>query len=98
MSGGSYDYLFTKEPDDLFAYSGELERMAERLSGLDYAADAAADAYDLLAILRTQTVRVEAAQRRLAGVFQAIEWWDSGDSGEDHVREALAEYRGEADS
>lgn len=25
-----------------------------------------------------------------------VEWWDSGDWGEDQVRQALADYRGEA--
>lgn len=94
MSGGSYNYLFAKEAEDLFADDTELERMADRLAGLGWADDAAKDAYDLLAVLRTQTVRVDAARDRLRDVFMAVEWWDSGDSGEAGVRDALTAYRG----
>lgn len=96
MSGGSYDYLYCKEAEQLFDSPAQLHFMAERLGGLGWADDAAKDAFDLLAIVTTQLVRVEAAQRRLADVFYAVEWWDSGDSGEDQVRRALAKYRGES--
>ena len=95
MSGGSYNYLYTKDAADLFGYAGDLEDMANRLAGLGYAVDAAKDAYDLLAIIRTQAVRVEAAMARLGPVFRAVEWWDSADSSEEAVQEALAKYRGE---
>lgn len=95
MSGGSYDYLYVKDASDLFVNPGELAAMATRLSTLGYADDAAADAHDLLAIVRTQKVRVEAAQSRLYGVFHAVEWWDSGDSGEENVHAELAKYRGQ---
>jgi hypothetical protein len=30
----------------------------------------------------------------LADVWKAVEWWDSCDSGEDAVEEALKKYRG----
>lgn len=96
MSGGAFDYLYCKEAEQLFGSPSQLQEMADRLAGLPYAADAAKDAYDLLAIVTSQLVRVEAAQRRLADVFYAVEWWDSGDSGEDAVRKALAKYRGES--
>lgn len=95
MSGGSYNYLFIKQADELFGDDNDLERMADRLAGLGWADDAAKDTYDLLAVLRTQTVRVDAARDRLRDLFQAVEWWDSGDSGEEGVRQALASYRGE---
>lgn len=95
MSGGSYGYLYAKDADALFADPSELQEMTDRLAGLDWAADAAADAADLVAIIRTQKARVDAAMRRLADVFHAVEWWDSNDWGEDQVRAVLAEYRGE---
>jgi hypothetical protein len=70
--------------------------MVERLVDLGWAKDAATDALDLLVLVRTQTVRAEAALGRLADLFHAVEWWDSGDWGEDQVRQTLAAYRGEA--
>jgi hypothetical protein len=97
VSGGSYNYLcHVVEAEELFAKASQLQDMAERLAGLGWAEDAAKDAYDLLAILQTQRVRIEAAIDRLRVVFSAVEWWDSNDSGEDAVRKALAEYRGES--
>lgn len=95
MSGGSYGYLYAKEAEALFADTSELESMATRLAGLGWAADAATDALDLVAIIRTQKVRVDAAMRRLSDLFQAVEWWDSNDWSEDQVRAELAAYRGE---
>lgn len=98
MSGGSFEYLYRKDADDLFASTCTLQEMADELASLGWAEDAAADAYDLLAIVTTQKVRVDAALKRLSGVFKAVEWWRSMDWGEDRVREALAEYRGETPS
>lgn len=98
MSGGSYNYLYLKGAEDLMTYGGSfsnLEAMALRLAELGWAEDAAKDAFDLIAMVRTQRARIEAAQRRLEGVFHAVEWWDSSDWGETQVRSALADYRGE---
>lgn len=97
MSGGSYSYLYLKDAGDLMATSAynDLEAMAARLAELGWAEDAAKDAFDLIAMVRTQRARMEAAQSRLEGVFRAVEWWDSSDGGEDQVRAALAAYRGE---
>lgn len=95
MSGGSYDYLYSKDLHDLLR-SGmtELDSMIDRLSGLGYARDAAREAAELRLIIRQAETRVEAAMERLSGVFRAVEWWDSMDSREDGVVEALAKYRG----
>lgn len=93
MSGGSYDYLFTKSPEDLLSYEGSLESMANRLAGLGYATDAAREAEDLLLIVRQVRNRLQARMDRLSGIFRAVEWWDSCDSTEEVVHKALAEYR-----
>lgn len=95
MSGGRYDYLFTKDPEQLFEYIETVERMADRLAGLGYAQDAARETQELLLLLRQAIVRIEVRKQRLAGVWHAVEWWDSMDSGEGDVKEALAEYRKE---
>lgn len=86
MSGGAYDYLYWKVPE-LGGHRGQLEAMAERLEGLPYAADAAAATRRILAAVNNEA---------LANVWRAVEWWDSGDYGEDQVREALAKYESAA--
>lgn len=96
MSGGSYNYLCAyRELEGLLEHQGDLEEMADRLAGLGYAEDAARETQELLVQLRQWKVRAEVRAERLAGVWKAVEWWDSADWGEDRVKEALAEYRGE---
>lgn len=98
MSGGSYNYLCrTWDLDRLLGHRGELERMSERLAGLGYAADAARETEELLVMLRQWENRAEVRVERLRDVWKAIEWWDSGDYGEERVKGALAEYRGDTE-
>lgn len=94
MSGGSYEYLCFKTDDDFVPYiDGGLARMADRLIRLGYAQDAAAETLSLIADLNAARIRADVARRRLNEVWRAIEWWDSCDSGEDAVRDALTKYR-----
>ena len=93
MSGGSYEYLFVKDVDQLLNAESLIKAMFERLAGLGYAEDAAKETFDLLLTLRQFRVRIEVMQGRLSEVWRAIEWWDSGDSGEDGFKEALDSYR-----
>lgn len=96
MSGGSYNYLDGFARDGLFTESqmfGELERMAERLTGLDWAKPAARDTRAVIDRARA----LDADLTALADVFHAIEWWDSCDWSEEQVHEALAAYRGVPD-
>jgi hypothetical protein len=96
VSGGSYSYLCHTWDglDGLLDKERELEEMADRLAGLGYAEDAARETQELLVQLRQWKVRAQTRMDRLAPVWKAIEWWDSGDYREDTVREELAKYRG----
>lgn len=87
MSGGSYDYLCFNA-DDLGRRRGDLACMAERLEGLPWAAQAAADTRRCLKALDEASALAE----RLSDAWRAIEWWDSGDYGEDSAREEVEGY------
>ncbi len=95
MSGGSYNYLCYKDADTIFNETHELSNMVDRLAGLGYAEDAANEAMELLLTIRQSSVRIQVILDRLSGVFKAVEWWDSCDSGEKEVIEALKKYRGQ---
>ena len=96
MSGGSYNYLYTAmDLEDLQARRHDLEDMATRLAGLGYAQDAARETEELLLLFRQWETRAAVRLKRLTDVWHAVEWWDSNDSGEDAVREALTKYRGD---
>lgn len=91
MSGGSYDYLYIKEPEDLF-YNPHIDNMVDRLIELD-APDAATELEQVNLILQNARVRVNARMERLKGILKAVEWYDSCDSGLDAVEGALERYR-----
>jgi hypothetical protein len=95
MSGGSYNYLFTKDVEDIFYQEEELQRMADRLAELGYASDAAAETMEVLLEMRRFMNRLQTRLRALSDVWHAVEWWDSGDGGEDGLKRALSEYRGD---
>ena len=97
MSGGSYNYLCDSlNLYDLLTNRHNLQEMADDLTSLGYANDAAQETHELLASLNAADVRAGAAISRLSGVWKAKEWWRSCDWSEDQFREALAKYRGEA--
>ncbi|MFH9579122.1 hypothetical protein ACH4MO_14125 [Streptomyces globisporus] len=98
MSGGSYNYLYAAaDLEDLQARRFDLEEMANRLAGLGYAQDAARETEELLVLFRQWETRAAVRMRRLTDVWHAVEWWDSNDSSETRVHEALAKYRGDHD-
>jgi hypothetical protein len=96
MSGGNYNYLcWAQDLEEINGKRHALRTMADRLAGLGYASDAAAETEELLVLLQQWETRAQVRMQRLTDVWKAVEWWDSNDGGEDGVREALAEYRGE---
>lgn len=95
MSGGSYEYLCFADADEVRGKEEQVRRMADRLSALGYADDAAAETMDLLLTLRQQRVYVQSVLSRLSGIWHSVEWWDSGDSGEDGLEFCLRRYRHE---
>lgn len=88
MSGGSYDYLCLRV-HALEDQRGMLENMAIRLEGLPYAAEAAAQTRRVLKLVDAASVLADS----LSDVWRAVEWWDSGDSGEDPVIRECAAYQ-----
>jgi hypothetical protein len=92
MSGGSYDYLCFKDVDELFEREHTLERMADDLSKLGYANAAAQETLWILLELRAFKNRLSVVKDRLKDVWQAKEWWSSGDTGEEKFKEELTKY------
>jgi hypothetical protein len=98
MSGGSYNYLcYTVEQDFLrYGVISELKRMADRLTGLGYAPEAAERTKRLVQTLEFCLAEACQAKNELEDVWKAVEWWDSADWGEDDVKEAIEKSNSKA--
>lgn len=91
MSGGSYDYLYSKDAEDLVYRVPDLIRMRDRLIELDM--KTGAEKVQKL-ILTVEKYRIEADARmdEMYGLMRAVEWMDSGDSGLDSVQQAYEKF------
>lgn len=91
MSGGSFDYLFcwSATGRGLGTHQENLNRMAERLEGLPYAAEAAEQTRRVLRLLAA----AEALAESLSDVWHDVEWWVSGDYGERAVIDTCTAYQ-----
>jgi hypothetical protein len=100
MSGGSYDYFYSRAPEKLRSYAADLTSMADRCQqraedGPDR--DWNGDLIDLAALaeagdfLRALSFRM-AGMARVLEIFDSVthnvEWWASGDTGADSVEKA----------
>lgn len=92
MSGGSYDYLCFKEPEELFARVDDIELMAQRLLELGFQ-DVAGDMQRLAEYCKSGRLRVAVLGAMLNDIMHAVEWYDSGDYGINGVEKAVEKYR-----
>lgn len=94
MSGGSWNYLYSKDIDDLMQYSNIelLEEMADYLNQNGYE-DIAKDTRRLVEYIKSAKIRVETLFEMLSPVFKAVEWYCSADWGKGSVDKAIEEYR-----
>ena len=92
MSGGSLGYLSYKEPCELFNYISEIEEVEAFLLNRGEL-DIAKDVRRLIEYLRSAENRIGVLKDRLEDVFHAVEWYMSGDTGEDSLNRELNLYR-----
>lgn len=93
MSGGSFDYLFTRVRP-LGEQRDVIERMAEKLSELDGGEAATAATRRILALLD----EADRLADSLVDPWHAVEWWWSGDWGYEDMIEDVQKYREPAPS
>lgn len=92
MSGGSLNYLYLKDPDELYAHLNDLKEAEKFLLKEGYL-DVAKDVRRLIEYVITSRNRIEVLQENLKEVFKSIEWYTSSDSGKDRVERAVEAYR-----
>lgn len=92
MSGGSYDYLYCKETEELFSKAVYIEDMAETLEKLNYL-DVARDMRRLSEYIRSAYNRVDVLSERLRPIMKAVEWYEDCDIDEKSLKDKVEEYR-----
>ena len=92
MSGGSFDYLYCKEPEELFEHVTYIEEMSEIALKMGYE-DIALDLTRLAEYIKSAKIRVTVLQEQLKDVMRDIEWYESCDIGEDSLKERFEKYR-----
>lgn len=92
MSGGSYNYLCYKEYNEISNNTQDISKMRDRLMELGFK-DVAKETESFLLMIDSFEVRVNARLERLQGIWKAVEWMDSGDSGIEYVHEEVILYR-----
>jgi hypothetical protein len=94
VSGGSFNYLYSKDASEIHNAIGDLEAARDRLAGLGYAEEAAQAVTDILDTIQAFDAVIDVKMSRIGGVLRALEWWDSNDCDEDAVRAAIADFSG----
>jgi hypothetical protein len=95
MSGGSYDYFFSRAPEALQRIASDLSGMSERCTDPEAWGRDEVDVNDLAAVgahLGALALKIEGlaiALSKLEQVTKDVEWWQSGDTGPDRVVESF---------
>lgn len=92
MSGGSYDYLYCKDPEELLGKANDIEDMAETLIKNGYE-DVGRDMIRLSEYIRSAYIRVDVLSEQLRPIMKAVEWYESADIGADGLQKAVEKYR-----
>lgn len=92
MSGGSLNYLYCKEPSQLFFYIEDIEQVEAFLMQKGYA-DIARDVRRLIEYIKSAENRIGVLSDQLNDVFHAVEWYISADYGPDTLADKLEKYR-----
>lgn len=92
MSGGSLNYLYSKEPEELLDSVKDLEAVEFVLRALD-ADDIALDVRHMIDYLELTYTEISALSEKFKNIFHAVEWFESADYGRDDVDKAIKKYR-----
>lgn len=92
MSGGSFNYLCFSELPEIMCRTDELEQMEQTLIEKGYE-DIAKDVHRLAEYCKSAKVRIGVLFEQLNSVLHDIEWYESGDIGDESLKETLEKYR-----
>lgn len=92
MSGGSYNYLYCKDTEEMFSRAVDIEDMAETLEKLNYL-DVARDMRRLSEYIRSACNRVEVLSEQLKPIMRAVEYYEDCDISVEGLNKEIEKYR-----
>ena len=94
MSGGSLNYIYCAEPEELFKADrvADLETAEAVLIRAGYK-DIAVDVRRLVEYIKSAEIRITVLHEQLSDVLHAVEWYISADYGDSTMRKHLDAYR-----
>ena len=92
MSGGSLNYLYNTQFNDIFDRIKDMETVEKELISDGYT-DIAADVRRLIEYCLSAEIRISVLFDNLSDVFYAVEWYISSDYGKDTMLEHFDAYR-----
>jgi hypothetical protein len=94
MSGGSFNYLCSRDLEDiLYGVGEEWDSMLHELDSL--CPEAASEMRKIRTDAETFVKEHDNRWNKLTRVLHAVEWWRSNDYGKDQVDKAIKEYMSE---
>lgn len=91
MSGGAFNYLYSKDPLDLSSYKEEIKTMIDTLNELK-ATKAAKESQELLDLIIESEKQIKEKLNKLEGIWYAVEWFCSGDTTPNQLDQAINEF------
>lgn len=88
MSGGSFDYMFQRAPEQVEHYGQELQRMADACTEVGLT-----DSAEMLRSMAERLCEDAMLLERRHALLKAVEWMCSGDTGPEEVAKAYADLR-----
>ncbi len=92
MSGGSWNYMYSKEVDDILNMGSDLEEMKNRLEkeGALLVANDIKSLLSVIDVIQSHKDDADEILSRIRMVMKSLEWWDSSDWGKEQFdREVL---------
>lgn len=93
MSGGSYNYLYWLEFQDVVSRQEDLENMRDRLVELGFK-DLAKETNNILNESLELQKKINEKLNKIRQVWKSVEYYDSSDVGLSDVKEEVSKYRG----
>ena len=92
MSGGSWNYMYSKEVDDILNMGSDLEEMKNRLEkeGALLVENDIKSLLSVIDVIQSHKDDADEILSRIRMVMKSLEWWDSSDWGKEQFdREVL---------